>query len=301
SSVTNGIGTNPVDWVELFNPFATNASVAGMSLTDDLTQPRRWVFPAGATVPARGYLVVTFNGDAPATTNNGVSLNTGFGLHADGDRVYLFDSPARAGVLLDSVIFGIQPEDFTIGRYPNATGGWTLNVPTPASANLPRTLGSPSELRVNEWLANPTSGNEDWFELYNANPLPVALGGLFLTDLPPDTTQYPIPPLSFIAGNGFVQFQADNAPARGANHTNFRLSGSGEWIAIYGPSDVLIDQVRFESQDRGVSEGRFPDGNPGTNFVRFPGTATPGGSNLLPLDSVIVNEVLTHTDPPLQD
>ena len=38
-------GTTP-DWVELLNPSAHAVDLAGMSLSDTLTEPRRWVFPA---------------------------------------------------------------------------------------------------------------------------------------------------------------------------------------------------------------------------------------------------------------
>jgi hypothetical protein len=48
-----------------------------------------------------------------------------------------------------------------------------------------------------------------------------------------------------------------------------------------------------------VSEGRFPDGS--TNIIRFPGTASPGESNWRLLTNVVINEVLTHTDLPLED
>jgi hypothetical protein len=52
-------------------------------------------------------------------------------------------------------------------------------------------------------------------------------------------------------------------------------------------------------QTTGVSQGRLPDG--GTNIVSFPTTPTPEESNYLPLQNVVINEVLTHTDLPLED
>ena len=49
----------------------------------------------------------------------------------------------------------------------------------------------------------------------------------------------------------------------------------------------------------GVSQGRFPDGS--ANIVSFPTTVSPGESNYLPLTNAVANEILTHTDPPLED
>jgi hypothetical protein len=43
----------------------------------------------------------------------------------------------------------------------------------------------------------------------------------------------------------------------------------------------------------------LPDGL--SSVVSFVETPTPGDSNFLPLPNVVVNEVLTHTDPPLED
>jgi hypothetical protein len=289
------------DWVELYNPSNGVTVLSGMSLTDDATQPRRWVFPPGVELPPGGHLVVRFDPDSPASTNAGPVLNTGFGLKAqEGDRVYLFDAPAAGGALLDAVSFGLQATDFSIGRIPNGSGAWGLTRPTPGVPNLAADLGSPEALRINEWMANPDQG-EDWFELFNPQAAPVALSGLFLTDDLANRTKSPIPPLSFIgpAPNGFALFHADNAPALGANHASFRLAAGGETIALCRPGGQVIDAVVFGPQENGVSEGRFPDGS--TNIVRFPGTATPGASNLRSIEGLVINEVLSRSRLPYED
>jgi hypothetical protein len=55
----------------------------------------------------------------------------------------------------------------------------------------------------------------------------------------------------------------------------------------------------FGAQLVGVSQGRFPDGS--VNFVSFPETDSPGAPNYRRLTTIAVNEVLTHTDLPLED
>ena len=62
---------------------------------------------------------------------------------------------------------------------------------------------------------------------------------------------------------------------------------------------MQLDAIGFGAQATGVSQGRFPDG--AAAFVSFATTASPEESNYLPLTNAIVNEVLTHTDPPLED
>jgi len=300
-SYTNADGTI-TDWVEIHNPGVTPADLSDMSLSDDVAQPRRWVFPAGTVLPPGGYLTVNFDPDSPATTNAGPNLNTGFGFSSGGDAALLFDKLSRGGALLESVQFGLQAADFSIGRVPNASGAWTLTLPTEGSANIAAALGDPNALRVNEWMADPRPGDDDYFEIYNPNAQPVALGGLYLTDNLNNRTQFRIPNLSFIGVgiHAFVEFVADNNPQNGADHVNFRLAGSGESVAIYAADGLTrIDSITFGAQQSGVSEGRFPDG--AATIVRFPRTPTPGQANFLPFNDVVISEALTHTDPPLED
>ncbi|MBN2507208.1 MAG: lamin tail domain-containing protein [Verrucomicrobia bacterium] len=290
------------DWVELHNPSSRDTGLSGMSLSDDSTQPRRWVFPNGVTLPAGGYLAVLFDGTRPPTSGADPVLNTGFGLNAgNGDEVYLFDTPANGGVLLDVVSFGIQAADYSIGRVQDGVGAWELNQPTPGARNVPVTLGTVTTLKINEWMADPPPNTDDWFELFNPNAQPAALGGLHLTDNLGNRTKYQIPKLSFI-GTGphaFVEFRADDNAGNGANHVNFKLSAGGESLGLFAADGSQIDAVVFGSQAESVSEGRFPDGS--ATLERFPGVDTPGASNLRLLESVVVNEVLTHTDLPLED
>lgn len=295
-SVTNADGT-VTDWVELFNPAGVTLDLSNQSLTDDVTNPRRWVFPAGTTLAPRQYLVIRFDPDAPASTNSGPVLNTGYGLDTHGDDVSLFDAPTRGGALIDSIGFGLQVSDYSIGRVPS----WNLSLPTPGSANIAAQLASPAAVRVNEWMAIPNSG-DDWFELFNPGAQPVALGGLYLTDDLTDRTRFRIPPLSFISHstNGFVEFFADNHPENGPDHVNFKLNNGGdEVIALLSSNGTLIHAIEFGPQATGVSEGSLPDG--ATNIARFPDSASPAESNFLPLEQIAISEALTHTDLPLED
>ncbi|MBI5384326.1 MAG: lamin tail domain-containing protein [Verrucomicrobia bacterium] len=287
-------GTTP-DWVELYNQSAGPVDLSDLSLTDDSTLPRRWVFPPGSVIAGGGYLRLFCDADKPATNNN-----TGFGLKITGDAIYLFDAPANGGSLLDAVAFGLQAADFSVGRIPNGTGAWALTYPSSSAANVAAPLGNALNLKVNEWMADPSSG-DDWFELFNPESLPVSLGGYCLTDDLNNRTKQLIAPLSFIgvSTNGYQMFRADGNTGAGADHVSFSLKASGEAVGLSTPAGTLIDGYAFTSQDKGVSEGRFPDG--GAVIVRFPGTDSPGDSNWRLLDSVVVNEVLTHTDPPLED
>jgi hypothetical protein len=293
-SVTNFAGITS-DWIELFNSATNSVDLADLSLSDDLNTPRKFVFAPGTMLPSGGFFLLYCNNNLP-----GSPTNTGFSLNATGGSLFLFNSPTNGGGLIDSLTYGLQTPDVSIGRIPNGSGVWSLTVPSPAAPNTAAGLGDASSLTVNEWMADPMAGS-DWFELFNSGTQPVSLGGLFFTSDLTRKTLSPIPPLSFIGtgGNGFVQFFADSQPGAGPDHVNFKLGKSGDSVGLFSPDGSLITAVTFGAQRTGVSQGHFPDGS--TNLVSFTTTVSPGQSNFLPLSNVVVNEVLTHTGPPLED
>jgi hypothetical protein len=296
---TNSDGTI-TDWVELHNPSNGSVDLSGMSFTDQLANPRRWVFPAGSLIAPASYRVVRFNPDAPATTNSATVLNTGFGLKASGDSLYLFNRPQSGGELLDSISFGIQAADWSIGRVPNSSSNWVLNVPSAGGQNIAASLGNVALLRINEWMAAPVTG-PDWFEIYNPNAQPVNVSGLYLTDDLNNRLQHPLPARSFMSAGlaGFLKIIADGDLAAGSDHVPFALAKGGDSLGISDPNGILIDQYTFGVQLTGVSQGRLPDGT--ANVISFPETPSPEESNYLPIPNVVINEVLTHSDPPFED
>jgi len=293
SSAVVGPWGNFPDFVEIYNPSAGEVDLGGTGLSDDADEVK-FVFAPGTMIAAGGYLVVWCDGERAASTTG--NLNSGFSLSGSSGGAYLFNA---AGQVVNSVEYGFQVQDLPIGR---SGGSWRLlSAATPGVTNAsPAALGSASNLRINEWMANPMAG-DDWFELYNADSLPVSLTGLYLTDAPSlaGLSNTPIAALSFIGGNGWVKWVADGNLSAGRNHANFSLDQSGEMIRLYASDFTIIDSVSFGTQLSGVSQGRLPDG--ANTIVAFPTTPTPDESNYLPLSNVVISEALTHTDAPLED
>ena len=63
---------------------------------------------------------------------------------------------------------------------------------------------------------------------------------------------------------------------------------------------VVIDRIDFGQQTNNVSYGRLPDGGSQPGFL-WSGQGHARRKQLSLLTNVIINEVLTHTDPPLED
>ena len=203
-----------------------------------------WIFPAGTTIPANGYLAVWCDGGQAASVVTGANLNTGFALGDASGALYLFNA---AGQLVNSVEYGFQIPDRSFGLSAGAMK--LLATPTRAATNsAAQTLGAVTQLRINEWMAQPGSGG-DWFELYNLDANPVAMAGLYLTDDPSELgrSKFQIPALSFIAGQGWVKWEADSTPSAGRNHLNFTLDGGAEYLRLSNndASITSIDTVSF--------------------------------------------------------
>ncbi|MEO0017800.1 MAG: hypothetical protein RLZZ522_1083, partial [Verrucomicrobiota bacterium] len=280
--IKNALGATP-DYLELHNHGTTAFDLAGLTLSDNLALPAKFIFPADTPPLAAGaYLRVWC--DSAITTDG---LHTGFGLSAGGQTVLLLNG----ATVLDSITFGPQAPDLAIGRSPNGIGPWTATHPTPAAANTVATLATTTTgLRINEWMADPAYGS-DWFELHHSGSAPVALAGLYLSDTPGFPTITKIPPLSFIGAGGYTKFEA-NGTATGGASCNFKLSATADSIVLTAADGgTKLDSVTFSAQMLDVSRGRLPDG--AASIVSFPTTASPAQGNWLEA-SVVVNEALAH-------
>jgi len=228
------------DFVELYYDGPSSLNLAGVSITDDSEDPHKFVFGAATTIEPGEYLLLFADS---GTTTSGIHL--GFALDGDGEALHLYD---KSGELLDSVEFGLQLPDMSVGRTRD-DGQWSLTVPTPGEANIAQPLGDPATLRINEWLASgEVLFEDDFLELYNPHGFPVDLSGLYITDNPvtqPD--KYQLGPLSFIAGHRFAVLTVDGRAEPG--HVDFRLSADGEMIALQLPWPLEAAILRFRYSD----------------------------------------------------
>jgi Lamin Tail Domain/Bacterial Ig domain/CotH kinase protein len=267
--LANGRGAS--DFIELHNTSAAAVELSGWRLSDNPVVPAKHTLPPGTTIAAGGFHVVQLD-DTSA-----------FALDKDGQTVVLTEA---GGALMDSVSFGVQAVDLSIGR--NAAGSWELQTPTSGAANIAEALGNVATLKINEWLASSSNG-PDWFEIFNPSSQPVSLAGLFLSDTVATPMLTQIPALSFIAAGGHVRFIADEDP--GPHHANFKLTAGGDRIILtQSNGSTAIDGVVFGAQTTDVSQGRLPDGT--AAIFSFPDSPSPEAPNYLPILEIAINEVL---------
>ena len=137
---------------------------------------------------------------------------------------------------------------------------------------------------INEILANNVSINmdesgeyDDWIELYSADDEAINIGGLFLTDDAENLEKWMIPFDTEIQAQSFLLLWCDEDQEQGEFHTNFKLSGAGEYLFLVNFDGVtILNSITFATQSANISYGRMPDG--GAEWQYF-GNPTPGSFN----------------------
>ena len=135
-------------------------------------------------------------------------------------------------------------------------------------------------LAINDSINTDAAGEyEDWLELYNLQPEPVILDGYYLTDKRDNLTKWQFPLTGIeIPSDGFLLIWCDEDQGQDTDlHTNFKLSGSGEFLALVAPDgSTIIDSLSFPGQQSDISYGRTDDGSETWTYFEVP---TPGSSN----------------------
>lgn len=122
------LGDPPVvtDWIEIHNPRATDVDLQGWSLTDDLGDPRRFVFPVSLVVPAGGWVVVASREGTSFTQIN-------FQIQRTGEEIGLYDPDGR---VQDAVSYHSQRDGVSYARFPDGGATWSFDeTPTPEAGN----------------------------------------------------------------------------------------------------------------------------------------------------------------------
>ncbi len=194
----------------------------------------------------------------------------------------------------------LNPEDYDryVGTIPplGFQGSGTITVVATDSTSVAQTyprrspisvkaVSPSSHIVVNEFLADNTmypdgAGEfDDWVELYNPTDNTIDLANKYLTDNASNLKKWRFGSTSLpLAPGAFIVIWCDEQPAQGALHAGFKLSKSGEYIALVDTNgSTIIDSITFGPQTTNISYGRYPDG--GTTWKSL--SPTPGAANLV--------------------
>ena len=116
-------------------------------------------------------------------------------------------------------------------------------------------------LHITEFLANNEDSiqdedgdNSDWIEIFNSGSDPINLEGYYLTDDSGVLTKWRFPSIEIPSGGFLLVFasEKDRSGVDSELHTNFKLSGKGEYLALVEKNGSTI-VAEFGTQD-----GPFP-------------------------------------------
>ena len=130
SNYSLNIGGNNEDFIEFYNPGATDSDIGGYYLSDALSNTQKFEIPAGTTVPAGGYLIVVCSGEGELITNlyDGGNLNTNFKINqCQGEYIIFSDD---AGNILEQYQylngFSTTQADHSWARTTDGGGTWEV-------------------------------------------------------------------------------------------------------------------------------------------------------------------------------
>lgn len=122
------------DWIEFFNTSDVPVDIGGYFLSDNEDEPEKWQFPAGVTVPAKGYLIVYASGRNEGST--GAALHTNFRMtQTKNNPEHIVFSKDNGQVVDDLEIVKTKTHQ-SVGRLTDGSAEWRVfTEPTPGISN----------------------------------------------------------------------------------------------------------------------------------------------------------------------
>ena len=261
-------------WLELHNTSGAPFDLSGFHVSDDRNFLGKYPLPAGSSVPARGFLLIT---EAES------------GLRFSGEVVSYYLSRPNLDEVVDAQLFETPPmhepplDGTSQARLPDGAGRFHVSTtPTPGADNQ---VDLETRVVINEIFYNPPVDQNltpekltdlEFVELHNPTDEPVPLGGFRFTR----GIDYEFLPGAVLPARGYLVVAAVPDDVEIAHsiagvlgpYTGV-LSQSGELLRIVDPLGNIADEVRYFDGGRW---SRWADG---------------GGSSLELLDPLADNSV----------
>ena len=158
---------------------------------------------------------------------------------------------------------------------------------------------------ISEFLAINDSGItdedgefSDYIEIHNPDAAPISLTGYYLTDSADELTQWQFPEVNLAPGAHLIVFASEKnrRDPSGILHTNFRLSGGGEFLGLTAPDGTTVVNSyapEYPPQEPDLSYGLA--GSSDRNSVGFFNPPTPGELNPTSFTALAANVTFSDT------
>jgi len=312
------------DWLELYNTTAEDIDLEGWSLSDDISEPRKWIFPS-VTLPARGYLLIWLSGEdrvALAPREFDGNSITGFSfeptnIEREAEWRYLVPEQGQVGPPFSWAALDFDDSDWPVGRSGFGHGDEddsTEFAPGPTTVWTRKRF----EIADLEQVSNLVLSvdYDDGFVAYlNGSRVAGANSPHGFASFAWEATgereagfaeRFDLSPfrdLLVTGTNVLAVVGLDDADSESPDmtlevelgmvpsviHTNFQLDRSGEDILITDPTGELIDGVSFPEQERDRTYGRFPNATGDWKYLLDPTPAFP--NETLAFDEPVATEI----------
>ncbi len=146
------------DWIEIYNYGTASIYLGDKFLSDNLSAPNKWQLP-NQTLQAGEYLIIWADDDPTQG-----ALHTNYKLSAGGEEIGIFAYQSNSYVAIDTVVFGAQTTDISMGRLPNGQGDFQFfTTATPGGANTATSISNfDDNMQLISIFPNPCS---DYFTI----------------------------------------------------------------------------------------------------------------------------------------
>lgn len=288
----NPAGGSALEYIELYNTHYLPVDLSGFRLLFDSVV--RFTFPANTTLAPNSHLLVLRNMASYSAVPNRVGP---YAVDLPNNSAKIQLATAQGAVLLDMKYSDDAPwpvqadgmgHSLVLVRPSygeNDPRAWAASrsvggSPGVAENNLVHPLDA---IRINEFLANPAQGQDDFIELHNTGSQAMDISGCTLSDA---SGFFQIPPGLPIPARGY-RLYVRNA----ANSFTFGISQNGGELRLYSPQATrILDAVKFGVQEQGFSAGRTPDGAPAFGVLAAQSPGAVNGSAFA--RSIVINEIM---------
>lgn len=119
------------DWIELFNADTIPVWLGDKYLSDDLADPTKWQMPDTVIQPG-DFMFFWVDDDEEQGPHH-----ANFKLDKDGEQIGIFHTDSSSNAVIDSITFGVQQTDVSMGRMPDGGPTWQFfSNSTPGISNL---------------------------------------------------------------------------------------------------------------------------------------------------------------------
>jgi hypothetical protein len=309
STVSDEDGDHP-DWIEIYNNTGDTVNLFDYALTDDLTEPRKWIFPYCKLAPYDYKLVFCSNKNRKPISGFQEVLNATNYNPVVGWNTHSFTSPfywdGNSNIMINTCSYsntGYTTNSVfnqTSTNYHSTVFSFVDNSDDACLYNTGVRVMQRPNIRLNGYTIGTgtiNNGNLDYPAPYGnwywsaRNQMLITAAELrasglqagMINSLAFDVTQTdPSTVYTYITFN--LKMVTENEVSNTFQplnnqlflHTNFSLNSSGETVYLVNPASSAISQLKVDCINVGNSKGALPDATSTQVFFSSP---TPGSSN----------------------